>query len=117
MRGVTDSERSSRIGGRGRFTRRKSFAFPVAQVPRPTTADCVEGYPRRQVLGMDIDASAHIAEASAPLDRYRELVSRLCDRSAVTDEEFDELTPRDEAAGEDVIWVPVVVASRVVPRV
>jgi len=66
---------------------------------------------------MDIDACAPTAEASAKLDRYRELVSRLCDRSAFTDVEFDELTPRDDAAGEDVIWVPVVVASRVVPRV
>jgi hypothetical protein len=66
---------------------------------------------------MDIDACAPTAEASAKLDRYRELVSRLCDRSAVTDADFDDLTPRGETADEDVIWVPVVLASRVVPRV
>jgi hypothetical protein len=65
---------------------------------------------------MDIDHPAQPHEDSATLRRYRELVSRLGDRSAMTDDEFDLLAPHGDT-GSDDIWVAVVVTSRVVPGV
>lgn len=66
---------------------------------------------------MDTDLPAHPDDDPAALRRYRELAARLSDRSALTDEAFDLLAPGGDTAGEEGIWVPPVVTSRVVPEV
>ena len=66
---------------------------------------------------MDVDHAAHSHEDPTALRRYRELVSRLGDRSSLTDDEFDLLAPGDDTQAEQRVWVPVVVTSRVVPQV
>jgi hypothetical protein len=66
---------------------------------------------------MDIDHPAQPHEDPAPLRRYRELVSRLGDRSAMTDDEFEVLAPDGDTTSSDEIWVAVVVVTRVVPGV
>lgn len=66
---------------------------------------------------MDTDLPVHPDDEPAPQRRYSELVARLSDRSALTDDAFDLLAPGAVTAGEDGIWVPLVVTSRVVPEV
>ncbi|SEL26963.1 hypothetical protein SAMN04515665_110130 [Blastococcus sp. DSM 46786] len=67
---------------------------------------------------MDTDLPAHPDHEPAALRRYRELVARLSDPSALTDEAFDLLAPPGgDTAGDEGVWVPLIVTSGVVPEV
>lgn len=66
---------------------------------------------------MDIAPMTQLDDDPTSLRDYRRLVNHLTDRSFVSDDEFDVLAPHVGTAAAEAIWVPVVVSSRVVPRV